>query len=390
MRILTHLLSLERLGGLEIQTVETSRALLARGHELHVFFGAGNGESGLPSTLGAELEKAGAVLHGPFPFSSSLKGALPAVARFLPAARLARQLRPDVVWLQRPEQIVWGQTVSRVAGRPLVSHLHHTVNYRGALPIVNRGVRSFLAVSEFIGRRFVDGGIPAERVHVVHNAVADADYPAGGTEERTAARARLGLPHDVPIVTYYGRLEEGKGLAVTLDAWEELGVRAGEALLVVAGFAPPYVDPEGLPARVMRMASSGTVRLLPNQDDVVPLLHATDLVLFPTLLEESFGRIALESLMTARPVVASRIGALPEVLGDDLGELLVPPGDAGQLAGAIRRHLHWREQDPSLGSRCRARAEEAFSFDAHVERVESLLARAAGLPRPVPSTTSAI
>src|SRR4051794_25143124 len=145
MRILTHLFSLERLGGLEVNTVETTVALLARGHEVHVFHGAPVTDY-LSSATGEELEAAGAVLHGPFPFSSTLKGAMPAVARFLPAARLARRLRPDVVWLQRPEQIIWGQTVSRVSRTPLVSHLHHVPNYGRALPVLNHGVTSFLAV----------------------------------------------------------------------------------------------------------------------------------------------------------------------------------------------------------------------------------------------------
>lgn len=374
MRILTHVISLERLGGLEVNTLEATRALTARGHEVHVLHGAPLlGTSG-PETR-EEFEAAGAVLHGTFPFASTLWGAPRAVPRFVPAARLVARLRPDVVWLQRPEQIVWGQTVSRLSRTPLVCHLHHIPNYGRALPYLNRGVSRFIAVSHFMRRRWVDAGIDDQRVDVVHNAVPAATYPPGGERERDLARTALGLPAGVPTVLYYGRLEEGKGLGVTLEAWERLSPRVGEAHLVFAGDFPS-ADERWRP-RVAEAAARGTVTVLPNQGNVVPLLHAADVVLFPSLLEEAFGRVALEALMTHRPVLASDIGAVSEILTGPLARLLVPPGDAAALADGIGSLLTWRRDEPGLGALCGAEAEAHFAFDAYVDGLEESLAHGA-------------
>ncbi|MGY2078733.1 glycosyltransferase family 4 protein [Modestobacter sp. SYSU DS0657] len=378
MRILTHALSLERLGGLEVNTLEATKALLARGHEVHLLHGAPL-LGGAGPQLGAEFEAAGAVLHGPFPFGTSLRGAPRAIPRFLPAARLSRELRPDVIWLQRPEQIFWGQTVARVSRTPLVVHLHHVPNYGRALPYLHRGVTRFIAVSEFMRRRWVANGLRPELVDVVHNAVPADTYPPGGAGEQRAARDALGLP-DVPTVLYYGRLEEAKGLTVTLDAWEQLAPRAGEAHLLLAGDVPP--GEERWAPQLDAAVATGTVTVLPNQGDVVPLLHAADVVVFPTLLEEAFGRVALEALMTHRPVLASDLGAVGEILTGPLARFLLPAGDAAALAGALEGLVHWRTAEPGLGALCGAEAERRFGFDGYVEALERSLGSAAGARGP--------
>ena len=373
MRIVRNVRSLERLGVLEGNTRERPRPLVPRGHEVHVLHGAPVADGAVPSTRG-DFEAAGAVLHGPFPFSSTVLAAPLRVPRFLPGARLVRSLRPDVLWLQHTEQVIWGQTVSWVAGVPLVCHVHHLVNYGWALPYITRGVRRFITVSEFTRDRWVEGGIAGNRVDVVHNAVPPETYPPGGDAESRRARAALGLPADVPTALYYGRMTEGKGLGVVLDAWDRLAPDPGAAHLVLAGDFAAADDPWR--SRVDRAVASGTVTSLPAQRDVVPLLHAADLVLFPSQLQESFGRVALEALVTHRPVLASAIGGVPEILRGPLEELLVPPGDAAALATGIEALLRWRQDRPGLGALCGAEAERRFSFPAYVESLEASLTAA--------------
>jgi glycosyltransferase involved in cell wall biosynthesis len=371
MRIVTHVVSLERLGGLEVNTLEATRALLARGHQVHVLYGAPT--SGGPSTR-AEFEAAGAVLHGPFPFASRVLQAPRTVPTFLPAARLVAGLRPDVVWLQRPEHVVWGQTVARWSRTPLVSHLHHLTNYGRLLPWVTRGVTRFIAVSEFIRDQWTSTGVDGRRIDVVHNAVPAGTYPPGGEAQRDAARRALGLPAGVPIALLYGQVCAGKGIGVALDAWMRLSPVRGH--LVVVGDVVP--DEPQWRARLTDAVAGGTVTWLPNQADVVPLLHAADLVLFPSLLQESFGRVALEALMTHRPVLASAIGAVPEVLTGDLARLLVPPGDAAALADGMAALLDWRGTEGGLGAACGVQAARRFDFDDYVTGLEQSLGRAAG------------
>ena len=370
-RILTHVIALERVGGMEVNTLEVSRALAQRGHDVHVVHGPSIGEFPMPD-MRAEFESAGITLHGPQRFPApSLATAVPSVALSVPSARLAARLRPDVVWLQRFEHIIWGR-VTALAGRaPLVCHLHHALGSR-LIPLAARGVPQFIAVSEFMRRLWVPLGLAPERVAVVHNAAPAENYPYAGEVERKQARQALGLPADVPIALYYGRLEEPKGLLVALDAWQQAQPRLASGHLVLAGGYPPSAD-ASLRARVDELVRAGSVTLLPMQGDVVPLLHAADLVLFPSRLPEAFGRVALEGLMTGRPVLASAVGGVPEIVSGPLAPLLVPEGDAAALAEGIASLLLWRERDPELGARCAAEMTARFSFTEHVDRIEQLL-----------------
>ncbi|WP_369130481.1 glycosyltransferase family 4 protein [Modestobacter roseus] len=374
MRILTQVYTLERVGGIEIYTLEVGRELAARGHDVHLVHG--------PALLGPEaptmrpdLEAAGITLHGPHPFRSPTPvTALSAVRDALPSAALAARLRPDVLWLQRFEHVLWGQVVARRSGTPLVSHLHHALRGGPLVTLAARGVRRFIAVSEFMRQRWVDDGLPAGRIDVLHNAVPAAQYPVGGVPERDRARQALGLPADVPIALFYGRLEQDKGLRLALDAWDRTAGRRGAAHLVLAGEFPPTADP-ALAPRVADLVRTGQATLLPLQRDVVPLLHAADVVLFPSQLPESFGRVALEGLITGRPVLATAVGGVPEILSGPLTELLVPQTDVATFAERLVALLGWRERDPGLGARCAAHAATHFSFPDHVDRLEELLDR---------------
>lgn len=372
MRILTQAFTLERVGGIEVNTLEVSRALAARGHDVHVVHG--------PALLGpetpnmrADFEAAGITLHGPQPMlSPSPVTALPILGTAWPTASLAARLRPDVVWLQRFEHIVWGQLSARRCGAPLVTHLHHALTSRRITPVIARGVDQFIAVSDFMRRHWIADGLDADRITVVHNAVPAEQYPIGGDAELVQARQQLGLPQDVRIALFYGRLEAAKGLTLALDAWELAGDQLGTAHLVLAGDFPSG-ETDALRRRVTDLVAAGRATLLPPQRDVVPLLHAADLVLFPSQLPESFGRVALEALMSGRPVLATDVGGVPEILAGPLADLLVPRTDVQAFATKLVRLLDWRRDDPGFGALCAAEATARFGWSAHVDRIEQLL-----------------
>jgi glycosyltransferase involved in cell wall biosynthesis len=379
MRILSQIASLQRSGGIEVNTLESVRALTARGHDVHLLYGpdfAGVEGAGMRP----DFEAAGVTLHGPFDMASSVRGAPMAVRRSLSAGAYAARLAPDVLWLQRFEQIIWGHAVATRSGTPLVVHLHHPPNLGRALPLLSRGVSRYIAVSEYIRQQYVAAGAPERLVEVVHNAVPPQLYREGGVPERDAARAALGLPAGTRTALFYGRLAEDKGLETALSAWERLAPGVDEAHLVLAGEFLP-APPPGLSARIDRLVAAGTLTLLPAQRDVLPLLHAADLVVFPTIMVEAFGRVALEALMTGRPVLASHNGGVPEVLSGPMSRFLVPTGDAPALAAGLRDLLGWRTTEPELGRQCAAHAHEHFPFAAYTDQVERVLQEAADTRR---------
>jgi glycosyltransferase involved in cell wall biosynthesis len=142
-----------------------------------------------------------------------------------------------------------------------------------------------------------------------------------------AARDDLG-GMDRPAVFAAGRLAEQKGFAVLIDAAARWQGRDPAPVLAIAGEGP-LAGELGAQAR----AAGVPVRFLGRRADVPALMAAADVVVVPSLWEGQ-PLVLQEALRAGRPVVASRAGGIPDLTGED-GALLVPPGDAAALAGAV-------------------------------------------------------
>ena len=172
-------------------------------------------------------------------------------------------------------------------------------------------------------------------------------------------------------MTYFGRLDEEKGVHVLLDAWQRLGLGPGDGCLLVVGSSTVDHDPAGYRRRLDSFVTDAVdVRFLPARRDVVTPLHAADVAVVPSTWDEPFGRTVIEGLATGRPVVASSVGGIPEILTGPLERLLVPGGDAEALAAKILELRGWQEREPELGRRCAERVSEEFTLAQMVDGVE--------------------
>ena len=162
------------------------------------------------------------------------------------------------------------------------------------------------------------------------------------TRTRDEVRAELGAA-DRPLLLCVGRLHPQKGYPVLLDAARSWAARDPAPLVAVAGSGPSEaalaarIDAERLP-----------VRLLGRRPDVPDLLAAADAVVLPSAWEAR-ALVAQEALRAGVPLVATRVGGIPELVGD--AALLVPYGDAAALAAAVGRVL----DDPAVGPELIAR-----------------------------------
>ena len=364
MKVLTDSALLDVAGGIEWNTLQVATALAQRGHDLRVMFAR-------DGALRAHYERANIALEGPVDFAFESRSPVRSLARFARAGALARRFAPDVLWLNRVEHVQWAMVVAARTHTRVVCQLHHMPRVEGESRLLGR-VAHFVAVSRFTRDAWVAAGVPAEKITVIYNAVPSGDYPYGGEGERSLARRRLNLQERAAIVLFYGRVSEDKGLGTLLDAWATLGLDPRDALLLIVGAPSPW-DVPSLAARLAGLDSA--VRYVGAQEDIVAYLHASDLVAVPSLAPEAFGRVATEALTSGRPVVATRSGALGEILSGPMSRFVVDVGDAGQLASRIGALLDWRVAEPSLGERCHVWAETSFPFEDTVSALESVLAR---------------
>ncbi len=177
------------------------------------------------------------------------------------------------------------------------------------------------------------------------------------------------LAGPAPLVGTLARLVPQKGLEVLLDAFARL---ASPARLVIAGDGPLRA---ALERRAAALDLAGRVRLLGPRADAAAVMAALDLFVLPSRWE-GFGLVLLEAMAAGRPVVASRVSAIPEVVADGETALLVPPGDAAALAAAMQALLDDPARRQAMGAAGRRRVAERFAPAAMVAATLDLYAAA--------------
>ncbi|NQW89601.1 glycosyltransferase family 4 protein [Curtobacterium sp. VKM Ac-2861] len=359
-------------GGVERCVVEDVGELVAAGHDVEVWHRAG--PDGDPDEGRAVFDRLGVRLRHARDYRFGIRTAPTDVFRFVREGLRLRRSRPDVLWLNRPEFLPWGRVVSFVSGVPLAVHLHHAPNYRRLGPFAGGRTR-YLAVSAAMARAWTAVGAPPDRVDVVPNGVDTAAFPAATPASTRRARAALGLDQDRPVVLYYGRLTRSKGVLALLEAWGR--VHASARVLVGPGTPPAPAPvlvlagalyPQDAPAvhRAIAALPEGSVVVVPERDDVVPLLHAADVVVAPSIEPEGFGRVVVEAMSTGRPVVAAASGGTAEILSGEWTRFTVDPTETAALADKVLEALHAAETEPGLADRCRAWVRDRYGRERHV------------------------
>ncbi|MBB6048875.1 glycosyltransferase family 4 protein [Armatimonas rosea] len=190
-----------------------------------------------------------------------------------------------------------------------------------------------IAVSEALRDRVVGLGVAPERVTVQHNGVNGERFALG---ERDQARAELGLPLDRKLIVYIGNFFPVKGTDILVEAMAHLAKRSPDADLLLVGSGELE---ESLRARVQALALESRVRFCGRQPHAqIPLwMRAGDVFCLPSR-NEGCPNVILEALASGRPVVASHVGGIPELLHADNG-ILVPVANPEALAQGLHEAL---------------------------------------------------
>ncbi len=216
-------------------------------------------------------------------------------------------------------------------------------------------VRCVIAISAGVADRLAAAGVPPERTLVIYSAVdPDALQPA---VDRGVTRADLDTPSEAVVVLALAALIPRKGLDVLLEAVARVSEHGVSPQVWIAGEGP---ERAALEEQTRRRGLGNRVRFLGERRDVADLLAACDVVVMPSR-REGLGVAALEAMAAGRPVIASAVGGLREVVVDGRTGLLVPPDDPVALAAALARMIHDDGLRMRLGAAGPARIEEGFS-----------------------------
>lgn len=287
---------------------------------------------------------------------------------------------------------VVGIRAAVAAGTPVVIATVHSSRVRSP-----EEVGLLAALSPQIDRLIVPSRAIAEKIRREARRAPFVEIPTGVDLSRFALpappctlRDEYSIPCEEVLVGAVARLEAEKGHRFLIEAFPEVLALAPRTWLVIVGEGSlcadlrAQADALGAPAR-------GRIIFTGRRDDISALTADLDIAVLPSL-REAQGISILEAMARRKPVVASAVGGVPEVLNDGVNGFLVPPGDPASLAAALGRLARSPSLREQIGEAGYQTVAEHFSIAAMVRRVQEVydeeLARSgvvAGVPPSIPS-----
>ena len=291
------------------------------------------------------------------------------LARFLHAAK------PDIVHTHLIHGDLYGTLAARLAGVPVVVSTKHNDDafrrsrfYAWLSRQVARRQDRIIAISNHLARFAVEvEGLDADRITTIHYGLDGAAFRAR-VRDVAGVRAEFDIPAAAPLAGVVARLDPQKGHAYLLRAWRQVSAALPEARLLVVGDGPLRGE---LQRQAGDLGLEGSVIFTGRRKDVPRIMAALDVVTLPSLWE-GFGLVLLEAMAVARPIIASRVSAIPEVVMDGETGLLVPPRDVNALAAALIELLRDHQQAAEMGRRGQERLEQEFTVERMVAQTEAV------------------
>lgn len=263
--------------------------------------------------------------------------------------------------------------------RKKILHLHYDIPFQDWPRALIGEADCVVCVSRFLRDRFLEGtGYPAERTFVVYNGVNLSRF-RGPLDVKTL-RAQWGVSPDETVVLFSGALVPEKGVHCLLKAWRSVCLEHSKVRLVLVGSPNIWQAPGGSPD-----ASNYSSRLHSEAHDLpvhfageIPfqempsVYRACDICVIPSIVPEGLSLTALEAMAAAKPVVASRIGGIPEVVVHGETGFLVPPGEPEAIAYALKVLLENPDLAKKLGQTGYRRVSQSFAWSKVEKQMEQV------------------
>lgn len=294
----------------------------------------------------------------------------------LQLARIVWKHRPQVVHFHFLDQFSLLPVLAWFSGANLTVFTEHTrvpraMSMRARMKmlffdrIVFRCLRTqIVAISEHIKQTLVENyQTSADRIVVVYNGVNLARFGGSGREQTGPLREEFGIPPESPVIVTAAHFIPEKGVEYLLEGAKRVVAEKPEALFLLVGDGP---QSQVLRQQAAELGIQDNVRFTGLRSDVHRLMEMADIVAVPSVWQEPAGLVVIEGMASGRPVVATRVGGIPEYLVDQVTGILVEPRSPEELAAALLRLLNSPAEAQSMGRAGRERAASLFSMERWV------------------------
>ncbi|HXW13692.1 MAG TPA: glycosyltransferase family 4 protein [Terriglobia bacterium] len=287
--------------------------------------------------------------------------------------QIVRAHRIDVVHTHGYKADLYGYLAARREGRPVVATCHNWLAggtklafYNFLDRIVLRRFDALGAVSDVIAEKLVSFGVQRERIRVIANGIDIRAFASASAATPDPTRA----PGE-HILGIIGRLDLQKGFEYLLRAVANLRSSFPGLSLLIVGEGPDRGKIEEL---VSHHGLTGHVMMTGRQTDMPKIYNSFDIFVLPSL-NEGLPMTLLEAMAAGKAIIATRVGAVPQVVTDGVTGLLVEPGDVTSLKGAISQLLYDPDRCRQLGRNAQAHVMEHYSAAAMAQKYHEMYAQ---------------
>jgi glycosyltransferase involved in cell wall biosynthesis len=285
-------------------------------------------------------------------------------------ARLLKRERIQVIHMHSSHASTLGGWAARLAKIP-VRIISRRVDFSVRSNPLRKvkyqwGVDRIVAISEGVRKVLIEDGLDPNRIVVIRSGIDprafDPNYPVG------EARREFGIPDRSPVIGCVAHFADHKGHRYLIEAAVRVAAAVPDVrfLLVGDGELRPEIE-----LQIKELKLERHVLLTGFRQDIPRLLAAMDIVVLSSHLE-GLGTSLLDAMAMARPVVATRVGGIPEMVEDGVNGLLVPPRDPLALAEALIALIHRPDERKRMGQAGRNRMLEMFSAESMVSATEAV------------------
>ncbi|MBC9727994.1 glycosyltransferase [Streptomyces sp. TRM68367] len=298
--------------------------------------------------------------------------------------RLIRRERFTVVHTHSAKGGFLGRLAARLCRTPVVVHTFHGLSFHDRMPLGRRRIyhglervtrrlaHRYLAVAPRVARQVVEERLaPAGSVHVVPSAVELASIPDGF---EPAARRALGVPPGMKLIGTVGRIDTQKAPLDFVRMAAAVQEVFPDTAFVMIGDGPLAGDVRRLAAEL-----GVEIRLTGHRPDAAALVAGLDVFVI-TSLYEGLGRALTEALAAARPVVATAVNGVPDLVEHGATGLLTRPDDREDLVRAVGWLLEHPSEAAAMGRQGRDRVRAAFAPEDMCARLDACYRELLGLP----------
>ena len=305
------------------------------------------------------------------------------IKAFISIFRFLRRSKPDIVHTHTSKAGILGRLAAWMARVPIIIHTPHGHVFYGHFgrslsriflqmeKLLGRITHHHIALTPEEGNDYLNLGVAkSNNISVIHSGV-DLNCFKRSVTKSNPKRNELGISPDSLVVGYVGWLIPIKGVTYLVNAMAKIVEQHPKSLLVLVGKGDDKGEEEiKLKEQVERAGLADKVRFLGWRPDVDEIMGCFDIFVLPSL-NEGMGRVLVEAMAAGLPIVASRVGGIPDLVKHGENGLLVPPADTSALEKAISSLLHDGARRKRMGKAGKKMC-GPYSAEAMVEQIDVL------------------